>query len=784
MLHLLFAVLATDPVVDTTTTPPIKTITVPAISVTSTRAVNRLHPVVYDEIGNAELRRTPIVRDLPTTLADLPSTLAVSENGNGIGYTNLTIRGFDQRRIAVLVNGIPQNDPEDHNVYWINMPDIGSSLSSIQVQRGAGLVNYGAAAIGGSVNLTTSNLLDQPLARLTTGIGWQEGIAAERSTVNPFDRSVAPAVEKYSLELASGLVGNYAVSARISRINSQGYRDQSWANLTSWFFSAARFDESVTTQINVFGGPISDGLAYTGLPRAWALDANLRTRNLSDFGYDSTGRNLEYSVERRPQELENFSQPHYELLNDWSITDGLTLKSSLFYYTGEGFFDYDASWSIYYDDPYGLGENVRPTNTIVRAVVDNRHGGWIPRLVWENDLGQLTAGLEIRLHRSDHYGRIRYAEQLPDAYDPDRKFYSYEGERDIFSAFARQIWVVNDDVSVTTELQVVTHRYGVTNEWQGGRQTSYMTVNGGSVGNGGDIFNVRYTFANPRLGVHWNIDEFQSSFISVSMTSREPRRNNLYAASEAWYGVTPRFAADTSGGVVRYDFSKPLVQPERMLDIEAQYSWTDEKLRATITGYYMDFTNELVKNGQRDIFGLPIEGNAPRSYHAGIEVQASYTIRPSDDLECTLWANATISRNRIVDYTLVLDDRTVNLNGNRIAGFPEFLANVGFRSAVGPVRLDITTKFLGEFYSDNTDDRHRLSLEERASLAASLGYDENRVDQAVIVNMVGSVDVVSDLRLRLQVFNVLDRPWISGATGKEFFPAARRNWFLGVEYTL
>ena len=74
----------------------------------------------------------------------------------GLGYSNLFIRGFDQRKLSVLIDGIPQNDPEDHNVYWVNFYDIQGFLEDIQVQRGAGSVHYGPPSIGGSINLITS----------------------------------------------------------------------------------------------------------------------------------------------------------------------------------------------------------------------------------------------------------------------------------------------------------------------------------------------------------------------------------------------------------------------------------------------------------------------------------------------------------------------------------------------------------------------------------------------------------------------------------------------------
>lgn len=749
----------------------VRTYTVPSVSVTSTRAVERQTPVVFSEITRADLQERHTVRDVPDLLAQLPSMMFYSENGNGIGYTNLTMRGFDQRRIAVLVNGIPQNDPEDHNVYWINFPDMTASLQSIQVQRGAGLVNYGAAAIGGSVNMTTSNFADRRFVRLSGGIGLQEGLPSELNTFNPFDRDVSPAVSKASIEVSSGLVDDrFAVYARLSRITSNGYRDRSWADLQSWYVSAVRFDSSFTTQVNVFGGPIADGLAYTGLPKAWALDPALRRQNLSYWEYADDG-SVQYATQRRDLEIENFSQPHAELLNDWHVSDELDIKSSLFYYAGDGFFDYDASWAT--PDMFGLPADAGVTNGLVRAYVGNRQGGWIPRVVWTNPLGQLTAGIELRLHRSEHWGKLRYADGLPSGFDPEATFYDYRGERDIMSAFARQMWDL-DDITINTEVQVVTHRYGITRERQLGSFTTYQTTSGDVVGNGGDLFNVRYTFVNPRLGANWNIDDRQSAMLALAYTSREPRRNNIYAASEAWYGATPRFRVDTTGGQVRYDFSSPLIRPEHMLDAELQYTYRTSDLQTRVTAYWMEFTDELVKNGQRDIFGLPIEGNAPRTRHMGIELEASYAVVSTTTWQLTLWANATISRNRIIDYDFVTDTGVVELDGNQVAGFPDLLGNAGVRVGVGALRADVSVRHIGSFRTDNFGDRASF---------------DNTVDAATVVNLnaaydVGSLGAISNLRVRLQSQNLFDAIYVAGGNGQEFFPAAQRNWYVGIEMEL
>jgi len=763
----------------------------PAVVVTTTRAIERQAPVVFTDITRATLERMQIVTDIPKLLSDLPSTTFYSENGNGIGYTNLTMRGFDQRRIAVLINGIPQNDPEDHNVYWINFPDLASNLENIQVQRGAGLINYGAAAIGGSVNMTTSNFVNKKYVRVSTGVGWQEGLPAQQNTVNPFDRSVTPALSKYSLEFSSGYVDGYALYGRISQIQSQGYRTHSYSDLTSWFFSVAKLNDNFSTQLNVFGGPIEDGLAYTGLPRTWALDRGLRRSNLNGFGYDSTGRTLAYTSERRVQEIENFSQPHFEILNEWIADDSLTFKSSLFYYTGNGFFDYDASWSS--ASMFGLSDTLALTNALVRANVDNRQVGWIPRVVWTNSLGELTAGLELRLHRSEHWGKIRYAAGLPPGFDPDYKFYNYQGERDIFSVFARQMWNVTEDVTVTAELQAVTHRYGLTKEQKNGQFTQYATTSGTTVGNGGDLFNVRYVFVNPRAGINFNIDEHQSALLSLAYTSREPRRNNLYAASDAWYSVgTPLFVVDTANGATRYNFDEPIIRPETMLDIEVQYTWRSSTVQASATVYVMDFRNELVKNGQRDIFGVPIEGNAPHTIHAGLELQASVEVLRANDNDLTLWGNFSLSRNRVLEWRFASPAAgigEIDLADKPIAGFPDIIGNVGVRATLGGFKLDLVGKYIGAFYTNTFGDVASAPVDYQQQVVASVGYLDNRIDPAVVMNAVLSYEIrdlpmCKALRLKTQINNVLDNLYIQGGNGQEFFPAAERNWFVIAEVEL
>ena len=128
-------------------------------------------PLAFSKIKRKDIEEKYSVQDIPEFLSTLPSTTFYSENGNGIGYNYLSIRGFDQRRISVSINGIPQNDPEDHNVYWLDFPDLLASTDLIQVQRGAGSGVFGYPAIGGSINIITSSFSNNPMVNLSAALG-------------------------------------------------------------------------------------------------------------------------------------------------------------------------------------------------------------------------------------------------------------------------------------------------------------------------------------------------------------------------------------------------------------------------------------------------------------------------------------------------------------------------------------------------------------------------------------------------------------------------------------
>ena len=129
-------------------------VSLPDVEIVANRATKKT-PVAFTEFGRAELDKSNDARDIPYLLQSTPSVVTTSDAGSGIGYTSMRIRGTDGSRINVTANGIPINNPESHNVYWVNMPDLASSLNNIQIQRGAGTSTNGAASFGATINMVT-----------------------------------------------------------------------------------------------------------------------------------------------------------------------------------------------------------------------------------------------------------------------------------------------------------------------------------------------------------------------------------------------------------------------------------------------------------------------------------------------------------------------------------------------------------------------------------------------------------------------------------------------------
>jgi len=696
-----------------------RVVTLAPIEVSTTRFTTS-SPVARTTLTRDEVRARNWGQDTPMALATLPGAYAYSDAGNGVGYSYLSIRGFPQRRISVLVNGVPLNDPESHEVYWIDHPDLLASTAELTVQRGVGAALYGAAAVGGSVNITTSPFTHAPEQRVTVGYGSFE-------------------TKRVSVETNSGdLAGGWNLYGRYSRVESFGYREQSWSKLWSYTIAARRVLGRHSLQANLYGGPEETHLAYYGL----SPEALAQNRRFNPLTY--------------PNERDHFFEPHYELIHHWVPGERLALSQTLFWFDGKGFYDERrlgeslagyrlASWltadstladrTYYAQNPDGsLTQDgsgrftLLASDLVRRRTVVNRHYGWVPRASWQHAKGTLTVGGELRGHDGRHFGEVKFGSTLPPGTAPDHAYYDYHPQTLSAGLYAREEWTPAPAWIVTADAAWRHQSYSMRRDRFDGLR-----------------FEQKYDFFNPRLGVAWRPASAFNAFASWAQTRREPSFRNLYDAEGV--GNVPRFARlDPATG----EYVDPLIRPERVQDWELGASWsrgwggrlrlTDSPAGATgpregtvpiyaggslalsANAFRMDFRDELVDAGQFDTdLGYARVANAARSIHQGLELAGSVEHQIGLLARLRLEANVTLSDNHFVDY-VEFDDLggASRFDGNAIGLFPATMSHVALRAEAGAAWLGIATESAGRIHLDNSESDER-SLDPRTVLHLSAG---------------------------------------------------------------
>ncbi len=724
------------------------------ILVLSSVGREQLLPVTYSNLSRYEVRKRYTIQDFPQFLSEFPSVISYSENGNGLGYNYLSIRGFDQRRISVTINGIPQNDPEDHNVYWIDFPDLLEDVSNIQIQRGVSSNLIGAPSIGGSINIITSPFTQHKEIKITTGFG-------------SFN------TRKLTASFNSGLVDNYAMYARVSKINSSGYRENSWVDFFSYFFSVIRYDDRFVNQLNFFGAPIADGLAYTGLPKWAVYNKNERKKNFSYW--EEKNGNYTYVTPRRVNEIENFNQPHLELLSEYKFSETLTFNSALFAYWGKGFFDYDGSWAdtsyfrMTYDNGFASTTNL--SNALIRAYVDNTQFGWIPRLHYKSDFGDFIFGLELRRHKSLHWGSVLYAQGIPAGPEQTWRYYEYKGSKDVLGGFVFYQTNLTRKLLLNLETQLVNNRTRLYDE-------KFI----------GTDFTINNFFLNPKLGLIYKFKENSSVYGYIANVSREPRLKNYYDAAESSGGAEPQFE---NGPYGKYDFSKPLVKNENLTNFELGYTHRSPSLSFNINYFYMFFKDEIIKRGMVDRFGQPITGNADRTTHTGIEFsgEAKVLKNISFNLNLSYMKNIVNKAYIFMKYRDPISGQKriaqIDLSGNRIPNSPDLIGSFRITFDNDELYISLSSNYVSKQFTDNFDNKLNDLLNQYPKM---VDYTDNVVPDYFVMNLDiryrFEISVIGEFTVFGRFNNLLNRYYTPYGIGKEFFPAAERNFFGGIEVRL
>ena len=313
------------------------------LKVVASRARHRETPVAFTNIEKADMQMRLGSRDVPMILNTTPGVYA-TEQGGGAGDARINIRGFDQRNVAVMINGVPVNDMENSWVYWSNWDGLGDATSSIQVQRGLGASNLAVASVGGTMNVITD------IAALRQGGSFKQELGNDNFLKSTITLSTGRMADRFRASFVGG------------RKTGKGYADQTWTDAWS-YFAAFNYTMSATHAFDLFvvGAPQRHGQRRNSQSIDY-WDAEYAAR---EFDIDTTGAK-NYGLDFNPHwgpidapseaikeyfddkerdardtkvimERENyFHKPQINFNWYWKMADNLHLTSVFYYSRGKG----------------------------------------------------------------------------------------------------------------------------------------------------------------------------------------------------------------------------------------------------------------------------------------------------------------------------------------------------------------------------------------------------------------------------------------------------------------
>ena len=626
------------------------------VIISATRAGEQT-PLAYTNVTGEILEKKNSGQGLPYLLSLTPSFVETSESGNGIGYTSLRIRGTDASRINVTIDGIPLNDPESQQVFWVDLPDLASSVDNIQVQRGVGTSSNGAGAFGASINIQTKGIENEPFAEINSAAG-------------------SHGTFRNSITAGTGLLKErFAFQMRWSDLRSNGFIARTGSEHNSAFFSALYRTGKSLVKANVILGKEKTGIGWWGVPGEM-LNIDRRYNPAGEYTDDNG------DVHYYDNETDNYTQNHYQLIFSRKMNENFSLHSALHYTYGKGYYEEfreDAKYSN-----YGLpqttigGITLDETDMVRRKWMSNDFYGLVWSLNYRKDRMDSKIGGGLNLYSGDHFGRIIWM-RYPGSSENNYQWYFNNGEKKEASLYAKVNYSLTEKLSVFGDLQ-------------------YRFVGYSLRGEDDDLKDIgqnhTFNFFNPKAGLFLRLSSGQEAFLSVSVANREPTRTDFKEASGD-NEATPR--------------------PESLFDFEAGYVLKSARTSAGINLYGMFYRDQLVPTGELSNVGYSIMTNVEKSYRIGAELTAGF--RPADFMGLDM--SLTLSSNRIVNFVEhYIDYNTADwseeykshyLGDVDIAYSPSIIGSSDlYTDILAPLKVHFITKYVGKQYFDNTMNGERM----------------------------------------------------------------------------
>nr|WP_319573471.1 TonB-dependent receptor [uncultured Draconibacterium sp.] len=637
------------------------------VLISATRAGNKT-PVAYSNVSSDEISKMNMGQDIPYLLQLTPSFVATSDAGAGVGYTNFRIRGTDLNRINVSIDGIPISESESHGTWFVDMPDLASSLENVQVQRGVGTSANGAAAFGGSIDLQTNTLNKDPYSEYRISYG----------SFNTLKNTIAA---------GTGLMnGKFTFDVRLSKLKSDGFIDRASSDLKSFFVSGGYYTKKSVLKINVFSGLEETYQSWWGVPSVrlnndmegmQEYENNwLYTPEQTQHMINSDSRTYNYYT--YDNQIDHYQQDYYHLHFSHQFNEYLHLNTGLHYRRGHGYYEnYKAGEDLKkdYNIPYPVvgNDTVFSSDVVNRKWLDNDFYGLVFALTHKKDRVDFTLGGGWNTYDGDHFGNVIWAQYLGDV-APNYEWYRGNGLKKDFNVYGKFSYQLTKQINVYADLQ-------------------YRNINYKITGINDDLRDISqehdFNFFNPKLGIFFQPTDNQKLYVSFAVANREPNRDNFVDA-------------DPNG-------KQPV--HETLHDWEMGYDFQSSNFTAGANLYYMNYKDQLVLTGEINDVGGVIMLNVDKSYRAGLELQTGWKI--SRNLQWN--ANATFSKNKIKDFIEYVDDwdtggqQVFELGTTDLAFSPNFIGNsqLLFTPAKN-FSISLISNYVGKQYIDNTSNNNRV----------------------------------------------------------------------------
>ncbi|MGA6120475.1 TonB-dependent receptor [Sphingobacterium anhuiense] len=624
------------------------------VLVMATRAKNN-SSTTYKNISKQDIAKNNFGQDIPYLLDQTPSVVIGSDAGAGIGYTNMKIRGSDNARINVTLNGIPLNDAESMGSFFVNLPDFASSTESIQIQRGIGTSTNGAGSFGASLNIQSNTLEKGPYVEFNNSFG----------SYNSW---------KNTLKVGSGLLNNkFAFNVRLSRILSDGYIDRASSDLKSFYVDGGYYSDKHILKAIVFSGKEKTYQSWYGTPEP---RLNNDVEGMKDYAVNDGYTQLEtenllnsgrtYNKYLYKNQTDNYTQTHHQLHYTNFINEKLIFNAALHYTRGAGYYEEfrpEDDFSKYNLPPVISGtDTIKQTDLVRRRWLDNYFYGTTFSFNYNpSQTIKLTWGGAANQYKGDHYGEIIWA-KYASASNLGDKYYLNDAKKDDISTFLKadftfEKWLLFADIQY--------------------RNINYQ-VKGDDDKIKGMDFKRKFNFVNPKLGITYLINENSNLYASYAYASKEPVRNDFVDLK----GNNPK--------------------PEKMQDIEAGYRFNNETFNIGTNFYGMFYKDQLIPTGALNNVGSPLRMNIPNSYRIGLEVDAAWKISAYFGWKAT----AGLSQNKIKNYT----DETSGefIKKTDIALSPATILSSEFTyRPLRSVEIALLSKYISRQYLDNSSAKVR-----------------------------------------------------------------------------